>query len=71
MAINVTTIQANAKAALKTAMSLAYGEPEAAYDEFAGILADNIVPAILDEIKDNADLTGVTAGTDTVAGGVD
>lgn len=71
MAITVSTIQSNVKAALKTAMNVAYGEPEAAYDEFAGILADAIVPAILDEVKDNADLTGVTSGSDTVVGGVD
>lgn len=71
MAINVTQIQADVKAAIKTAMSTAYGEAESVYDEFAGILSDAVVPAILNEIKDNADLTGVTEGSDTVAGGVD
>ena len=70
MAITVATVQAAVKAALKTAMATAYGQPEATYDQFAGILADNIVPAILNEIKNNADLTGVTAGSDTVVGGV-
>jgi hypothetical protein len=71
MAIDVATVQANVKAALKAAMSAAYGEPESAYDELAGILADNIVPAILGEIKNNADVVGVTSGTETVVGGVD
>jgi len=71
MAINVTTTTATVKAALKTAMAAAYGSPEATYDEFAGIMADAVVPAILNEIKTNADLVGVTAGSDTVPGGVD
>ncbi len=71
MAINVSGTNATVKAAIKTAMATAYGEAESVYDEFAGILADAIATPILDEIKDNADLTGVTSGGDTVAGGVD
>ena len=71
MAIDVTATTAASRAAIKTAMAAAYGEAESVYDEFAGILADNVVKVVLDEIKDNADVTGVTSGSDTVAGGVD
>jgi len=78
MAINIATTKAaaiaSAKANIKTAMATAYGEPEATYDEFAGIIANGVGEAIEDaltEIKTNADVTGVTAGSDTVAGGVD
>ena len=71
MAINVTAVKATAKAALKTAMALELGEPESTYDTVAGLFTDSVVDAILTEIKVNADLTGVTAGGDTVVGGVD
>ena len=71
MAIDITTTRATAKAALKTGMSTAFGESEATYDTVAGVFVDAIVQAVLDEIKDNADLTGVTSGSDTVTGGVD
>ena len=70
MASNVAGTNATVKAAIKTAMASAYGEPEATYDEFAGILADAISDSILNEIKDNADLTDVTSGSETVSGGV-
>lgn len=70
MAITVATIQSAVRDSIKAAMDTAYGGGEAKYDEFAGIMSDAIVPAILNEIKDNADLTGVTSGSDTVIGGV-
>ena len=71
MAINITAVKATAKAALKTAMSTEFGESEATYDTVAGVFTESVIDAILNEIKDNADLTDVTAGSDTVAGGVD
>ena len=70
MAINIIKVQSDVRTAIKTAMSVAYGEPEPNYDAFAGVLADSIVPAILNEIKNNADDTGITAGSDTIGGGV-
>ena len=71
MAIDIAAVKATAKAALKTSMSSALGEPEATYDQVAGLFTESVIDAILTEIKDNADLTGVTSGSDTVAGGVD
>ena len=71
MAINVATVQANVRAGLKTAFAAEFGEAESFYDTIAGIFSDEIVVAILDEVKDNADVVGVTSGSDTVVGGVD
>ncbi len=71
MAIDIAAVKVTAKAALKTAMAAELGEPEATYDAVAGLFTDSVIDAILTEIKDNADLTGVTSGSDTVAEGVD
>lgn len=73
MAINVPQVQTDVKDALTKALAAAYGDPKETYDEFAGILSDSIVPAILNEIKVNADVTveKVSIGTDTATGGVD
>jgi hypothetical protein len=70
MAINVETAKNTIKANLKRKMSLAYEKPEDVYDQFAGFIADAISEA-LQHVKDHADVTGVTAGTETIAGGID
>jgi hypothetical protein len=70
MAIDVSATKAVIKANLKTSMAAAYGQDESAYDEFAGFIADAI-GAGLQHVKDDADLTGVSSGGDTVPGGVD
>lgn len=70
MAIDVNGTKATIKADLKTALSAAFGLAEADYDSFAGIIADAIATS-LSHIKTDADVTGVSAGGDTVSGGVD
>jgi hypothetical protein len=69
MAIDVSGTKATIKAGLKTALATEFGLSEATYDAFADIIADAIGTA-LTHIKDDADVTGVTSGSDTVAGGV-
>ena len=70
MAIDVTTTKAAIEAALKADLAAAFGLPEATYDDFAAAIASAIATA-LQHVKSDADVTGVTAGGDTVAGGVD
>jgi hypothetical protein len=70
MPIDVNGTKATIKAALKTAFATEFGLSETAYDAFSGIIADAIGTA-LSHIKTDADVTGVTSGSDTVAGGVD
>lgn len=55
MAMNKANCNAAVKAAIKTAMSSEYGEPESTYDDFAGILADGISDTIIQHILDNAE----------------
>lgn len=55
MAMDKATLVADVKAALKTAMVAEWGNTEPDYDPFAGILADQIVGAIIQHILDNAE----------------
>lgn len=74
MALVVATIQAAAKAAVEAEFpnfDNSAGQTEAQIGASMGDLIASIVPSIINAIKDDADLTGVTAGTDTVAGGID
>ena len=74
MAIDVATAKAAAIAAVKAQLDIDFATAAPDADTGLQFLADAIGEAIevaLDEIKDNADLTGVTSGGDTVAGGVD
>ena len=70
MAINVDTAKASIKAAIKTQAVSLWGHTEPDYDDFATLLSDAIGLA-LQTIKDTADVTGVTSGSETVSGGVD
>jgi hypothetical protein len=70
MAIDVSGTVATMKATMKTAMKNEWGNTEADYDKLAQFITDAIGTA-MQHIKDNADVTGVTSGVDTVAGGVD
>lgn len=75
MAIDVNGTKATIKAGIKTAMANEFateenGYTEETYDVIAGIIADAIGTA-LSHIKTDADVTGVSSGGDTVAGGVD
>lgn len=74
MALNVTTIQAAAKAAVEAEYVFfdnSAGQTDAQVGASLGDLIASIVPVIINAIKDDADLTGVTSGSDTVVGGVD
>lgn len=70
MAIDVSGTTATIKAEIKTACAAAFGLTEETYDSFAQVIADAIGTA-LSHIKTDADVTGVSAGGDTVSGGVD
>ena len=74
MAIDVAATKAAAIVAMKAQFDIEFAEPAATSDAGLQSLANAIAEGIeiaLQEIKDNADLTGVTSGGDTVAGGVD
>ena len=70
MAIDVSGTKAAIKAQLKTDFAALSGLTEATYDDVSEILSTAIAAA-LQHIKDDADVTGVSSGGDTVAGGVD
>jgi hypothetical protein len=70
-----TTPTASMKAAIKNAFVTQFGggSPPTTEDAIATAMAEVIAVAIqqaMVEVATNADLTGVTAGSDTVAGGV-
>lgn len=75
MSITTTPTQAM-KDAIKAEFITQFGGSDPPNDEdgiadgMAAVLAKCIELALA-EVKDNADVTGVTAGSDTVAGGVD
>ncbi len=54
MAMDLVAAEAAVKADIKTAMAVAYGQPEATYDEFAGILAGSVT-LLLQHVLDNAE----------------
>ena len=75
MAIN-TTPTAGMKTAIKNAFTTYFGggSPPSTEEDIADGMAEVIAVAIelaLTEVKNNADVVGVDAGGDTVAGGVD
>lgn len=70
MAIDVAGTKAAIKAQLKTDLAASTGLTEAQYEDFAEAVASGIAAA-LQHVKDDADLTGVSSGGDTVLGGVD
>lgn len=75
MALNATTIEATVKSAVKAQFLTSFGDPpptsaEDIADAMAEVIAQ-VVPGIIAAVKSDADLTGVTAGSDTVSGGVD
>ncbi len=78
MALNAATITTAVTSALKTAYNTelingTFSDPPTdteIEDAMAAFVAAVVTP-IIDAIKTDADLTGVTAGSDTVAGGVD
>lgn len=77
MAINSTQLRSDIKDHIKQSMSdyvnNVAGEQVSTPEDYADI-ADVFAGAIIlvaQHIKDNADVTGVTAGSDTVTGGVD
>lgn len=74
MALVVATIQAAAKAAVVADFpnfDNSAGQTPAQIADNMGDLIASMVPAIINAIKNDADLTDVTAGSDTVIGGVD
>lgn len=74
MALNSTTIQADCKTVVKAAFQSYFdSNPPTTSAAIADAMADVIValiPTLVTAIKNTADVTGVTAGSDTVAGGV-
>jgi hypothetical protein len=70
VAIDVNIAKATIKAAIKAQAVSLWGHTEPDYDDFATLLSDAIGLA-LQTVKDNADVTGVTSGSETVSGGVD
>ncbi len=73
MAINIPTTNAAIVTALSQAMFNEFGTGStvlADYIPFATVIADAVGDIILQVMKDDADLVGVTSGPDTVGGGV-
>jgi hypothetical protein len=70
MAINISAAKATIKTTLKDAFAAKSGKSPEDYEDLADVIADGIA-AGLQHIKDNADLTDVQSGNDTVEGGVD
>ena len=76
MALDPDQIQQDAAAAVDAAFEEKFGggttpkDPDAVRAAVAEVIA-SLVPVVINAIKNDADLTGVTEGTDTVAGGVD
>ena len=71
-----TTPTAGMKTAIKDAFTAEFGggSPPSSEEAIATAMAEVIAKAVelaLIEVKDNADVTGVSSGGDTVAGGVD
>ena len=77
MALNAATIKAAVRADVRAEFLAQFGisvPPPETESDIADAMAD-VIAIVVDEIiaamKNDADLTGVTSGSDTVAGGVD
>ncbi len=72
MALDITRLENAIAAAVEAQMDIVFDEAaDGVNSGFATALSVALATAIIDEIKNNADLTDVTSGGDTVAGGVD
>lgn len=76
MSLNAATIESAVAVTVKAEFITEFGgaSPPATEDAIATAIANviaKVVPDIIAAIKTDADLTGVTSGSDTVLGGVD